>query len=398
VWSAWSLSSRCFRNSRRRVSSSTGTQTDSPSGSRAGRVRRSLVLAVAAGTAVASLALIGLGTATVASAAPSGAPGVSQCNPPETPIAPALQETCIVTVVNTTSASGATSSTTTTSSCLAAPGVYSPSCPLSLGPNLGPIVTVLHSNQLVTSVNQCNNITEVGGSNVYCNVNVVNDVPVGTPTAAVTVDQCIGSATTSTENCNPTSSTSGATVTQCNGSATGGGNYAGQFAVGCTVTGGTSALPVTVTQCNNTAIGAGSSVTCMAAFRNNFVTPTTPTLPTGTAGSGTASAGGGTGGTSGAGGAGTTETTPATPGGSGATGLTGNAAGAGGSTGPPTIVGTLGAIPSGAPQTGFGGASRSHDSDFLYAGTIALIGAGLALTIAIRRRRTLSLHGANEAP
>jgi hypothetical protein len=352
-------------------------------------VRRSLVVAVAAGTAVASLALIGLSTATVASAAPTGAPGVSQCNPPETPIAPALQETCIVTVVNTTSASGATSSTTTTSSCLAAPGVYSPSCPLSLGPNLGPIVTTTSSNQLVTSVNQCNNITEVGGSNVYCNVNVINDVPVGTSTAAVTVDQCIGSATTSTENCNPTSSTTGATVTQCNGSATGGGNYAGQFAVGCTVTGGTSALPVTVTQCNLTAIGAGSSVTCGTTYTNNFVpaATTTTTTSSGTGASGAASAGSGTA---------TTATTPVTPGGSGATGLTGTAAGAGGSTG--TIVGTLGAIPSGAPQTGFGGASRSHDSDFLYAGSLAFLGAGLALSVAIRRRRTLSVQGVNEAP
>jgi len=358
-------------------------------------MRRSLLVAIAAGTAFASLALIGLGTATVASAAPSGAPGVSQCNPPETPIAPALQETCTVTVVNTTTASGATSSTTTTSSCLAAPGVYSPSCPLSLGPNGGPIVTTVKSTQLVTSVNQCNNITEVGGSNVYCNVNVINDVPVGTPTAAVTVDQCVGSATTSTENCDPTSSTTTATVTQCNGSATGGGNYAGQNAVECTVTGGTSALPVTVTQCDLTAIGAGSSVTCNTTYTNNFESSTTPTSPTGTGGSGTAGAGGGT---SGTGGSGTTATTPTTPGGSGATGLTGTAAGAGGSTGPPTIVGTLGAIPSGAPQTGFGGASRSHDSDFLYAGTIALIGAGLALTIAIRRRRTLSVQGANEAP
>lgn len=358
-------------------------------------MRRSIVVALVAGTAFASLAVIGLGTATVASAAPSGAPEVSQCNPPESPIAPALQQTCTVTVVNTTTASGATSSTTTTSSCLAAPGVYFPSCPLSLGSNGGPIVTTTHSTQLVTSVNQCNNITEVGGSNVYCNVNITNDVPVGTSTAAVTVDQCIGSATTSTENCNPTSSTSGATVTQCNGSATGGGNYAGQFAVGCNVTGATSADPVTVTQCNNTAIGAGSSVTCNTTYSNNFIaatttTTTTPASSTGTGGTGTGTGTGGTG-TSGAGGTGTTATTAVTPGGSGATGLTGTAAGAGGSTGTTATV-----IPTGAPQTGFGGASRSHDSDFLFAGVIALIGAGLALTIAIRRRQPLSVQGANE--
>jgi hypothetical protein len=249
-------------------------------------------------------------------------------------------------------------------------------------------VTTVDSTQLVTSVNQCNNITEVGGSNVYCNVNVTNNVPVGTPTAAVTVDQCIGSATTSTENCDPTSSTTTATVTQCNGSATGGGNYAGQNAVACTVTGGTSALPVTVTQCNNTAIGAGSSVTCHTTYTNNFVAPVTPATPTsGTGGSGTTSAGGGTG---------TTATTPVAPGGSGATGLTGSAAGAGGSTGPPTIVGTLGAIPAGAPQTGFGGASRSTDSDFFFPAAIAFMAAGLAASVAIRRRRTHSLEGANE--
>ena len=116
MWSAWLLSSRCFRNSRRRASSSSGTQaTETPSGSRAGSVRRSLVVAVAAGIAFASLALIGLSTATVASAANSGAPAVAQCNPPDFPITAGFQVTCTVTVVNTTSSSGATSSTVTTS-------------------------------------------------------------------------------------------------------------------------------------------------------------------------------------------------------------------------------------------------------------------------------------------
>jgi hypothetical protein len=84
-----------------------------------------------------------------------------------------------------------------------------------------------------------------------------------------------------------------------------------------------------------------------------------------------------------------------TPAGSGVTGLTGSAPGAGGSTG---LVGTVGAIPSGAPQTGFGGASRSRDGDLMFAGVIALIGAGLALTIAVRRRRTFAAQGANETP
>jgi hypothetical protein len=385
MWSAWSLSSRCIRNSHRRASSSRGTQTtDSSSGSRAGSVRRSLVVAVAAGTAFASLALIGLSSATVASAATSGAPAVAQCNPPDFPITAGFQVTCTVAVVNARSSSGATSSTVTTSACLAAAGVPFPSCPL----NLGPVTSTTSSTQLVTSVNQCNGIVTGGGSNVYCNVTVTNNVPVGTSTAAVTVDQCVGSGGGggSTEICAPTGSTTTATVTQCNGSGTGGGTYAGETTVGCTVTGGTSALPVTVNQCNGTATGGGSAVTCMSTFNNNFIpaaTTTTTTTPASTSGTG---------------GSGTTATPGAsgvTPAGSGVTGLTGSASGAGGSTG---LVGTVGAIPSGAPQTGFGGASRSRDGDLMFAGVIALIGAGLALTIAVRRRRTFCAQGANETP
>ena len=80
------------------------------------------------------------------------------------------------------------------------------------------------------------------------------------------------------------------------------------------------------------------------------------------------------------------------------TGLTGSAPGAGGSTGPPTVVGTFGAIPSGAPQTGLGGASHSRDSNFLFAAVLAFVGAGLALTLAIHRRRNFSFEGANETP
>ena len=113
-----------------------------------------LLVAIAAGTAFASLALIGLSTATVASAATTGAPAVAQCNPPDFPITAGLQVTCTVTVVNTTSSSGATSSTVTTSACLAAAGVRIPL--------LSPESRASHQhdilNQLVTSVNQCNGI------------------------------------------------------------------------------------------------------------------------------------------------------------------------------------------------------------------------------------------------
>ena len=64
--------------------------------------------------------------------------------------------------------------------------------------------------------------------------------------------------------------------------------------------------------------------------------------------------------------------------------------------GRPDWSGTVGAVPSGAPQTGFGGASRSRDGGFILAGVIALIGAGLALTVAFRRRQTLPTQGADD--
>jgi hypothetical protein len=126
-------------------------------------------------------------------------------------------------------------------------------------------------------------------------------------------------------------------------------------------------------------------VTCMTTVTNNFLASlptTTGTTPTsGTGGSGAT-------GTGGAGGV--------TPAGSGVTGLTGSAPGAGGSTGPTTNLGTTAVVPSGAPQTGFGGASHSRDDNLLFAGVVALIGAGLALAVAVGRRRTSSVQGADE--
>lgn len=389
MWSAWSLSSLCSR--RRARSSKHINLTDSSRGShRTARsssivqsrigtrtVRKCLIAAVAAGTAFGAVAFLGIASAPVASAAVS-APSVAQCNPPDFPITAGFQVTCSVSVVNTTSSTGATSSTVTASACLAAAGVPFPSCPL----NHGPIISTTTSTQLVTSVNQCNGIVTGGGSNVYCDVTVTNNVPVGTSTSNVTVDQCIGSATGggSTQACNPNGSTTNATVTQCNGSATGGGTYNGETTVGCEVTGAASALPVTVNQCNGTATGGGSAVTCMTKVENNFVPLSTTTAPTGSASFGAPRAPGASG---------------ATPGGSGSTGLTGSVPGPGGSTAK-SPSGTFGAIPFGAPQTGLGGASHSRDGTLLLAGVLALVGAGLALTLAIVRRRTYCLQGANE--
>jgi hypothetical protein len=323
--------------------------------------RWSKVLLTAVIAAVGSISLLALGglAATSASAA-SGAPAVTQCNPPDFPITAGFQVTCTVSVENFTSATGATSSTVTTSACLGAAGVVSPACPL----NLGPVTSTTLSTQLVTSVNQCNGIVTGGGSNVYCNVTITNNVPAGTPESGVTTDQCIGSVTGmgGTVACAPTSSTTNATVTQCNGSVTGGGTFAGEPTAACTVTGASTADPVTVNQCNGTATGGGSAVTCMTAVSDVFAAATTtPTsAPTGSGSANGASALGGAGSGSG---------------------------GAGGSAGVAGTSGTVAAvIPTGAPQTGFGGASQSTDPALVYVGAAALAAAGLTMALTVRRR------------
>lgn len=338
--------------------------------------RWSKMLVTAVVAAVGSISLLALGglAATPASAA-SGAPAVTQCNPPDFPITAGFQVTCTVSVENYTSATGATSSTVTTSACLGAAGVVYPACPL----NLGPVTSTTMSTQLVTSVNQCNGIVTGGGSNVYCNVTITNNVPAGTPESGVTTDQCVGSVTGAggTMACNPTSSTTNATVTQCNGSVTGGGTYAGEPTAACTVTGAATADPVTVNQCNGTATGGGSAVTCMTAVSDVFAAATTtPTsAPTGSGGGSGAAKGSGLGGGS------------------------GGAVGAGGSTGVAGASGTVAAvIPTGAPQTGFGGASQSTNPALVYVGSAALVAAGLTMALTIgRRRRSILASPENDA-
>jgi len=396
VWSAWSLSSLCSRILRRgdacprrlpatnssggsaRTERSSFTAYTGITGSPL--VRRCVIAAMAAGTAFASVAFLGIASAPVASAAAS-APAAAQCNPPAFPTGAGEEASCNIAVTNTVTSAGATSSTITATACLAAAGVLPPA---------GCTTTVTTSKQLVSSINQCNGIVDGGGSNVTCNVTFANDISSGTPTSGATVNQCNGSGTGGgtqpTTVCAPVASTTNATVTQCNGSGTGGG---GSMRVKCNVTGAATALPVSINQCNGSANGGGSTVTCTTRFVNNFIT-SSPT-PTSTSASPSGTGGSGTTGTPGAGGV-----TPVTPAGSGATGLTGSAPRAGGPTGPPTIVGTFGAVPFGAPQTGLGGASHSRDSNLLFAGALTLVGAGLALTVAIRRRRTLSAEDANE--
>ena len=219
------------------------------------------------------------------SAAPAiqshSSPAVHQCNADTFPTGAGWEASCAVTVENTLGSDGATSARVTTTWCLAAAGVLPPQ---------GCTTDVTTSNSLVTTVDQCNGIL-AGGSNVTCSVDIVNNVPVGTPTTGVTVNQCVGSGQGGVSpggpptDCDPVAaSTTGATVTQCNGSANGGG---GPERVQCSVTGGSSALPVTVNQCNGST-AAGSTVTCDVTYTNNFVAAAppggTPTTPDGTPG------------------------------------------------------------------------------------------------------------------
>jgi hypothetical protein len=306
----------------------------------------------------------------VASAAAT-APAAAQCDPPAFPTGAGFQVTCTIAVNDTVSSAGATSSTVTATACLAAAGVTPP---------FGCTTTVTTSNQLVTSVNQCNGIAFGGGSNVTCDVSVVDTVPAGAPTPGVTVNQCVGSGTGGgtqpTVLCDPVASTTNATVTQCNGSGNGGG---ASTRVQCDVIGGTTAEPITINQCNGSSNGGGSTVTCATTFANNFVAaaPTTTTTVPPAAGGG----GGGTTGTT------TTTTTTApvaggTAAGSGETGVTGASPGAGGSTGALATV-----VPVGSPETGLGGAAHSHNDDLLWLAAAMFAGAGIATTIGIRRRR-----------
>lgn len=213
-------------------------------------------------------------------AAAHTAPAVHQCNADTYPTGAGWEASCVITVENTLGSDGSTHSRVTTTWCLAEAGVLPPE---------GCTTDVVTSNQLVSSVDQCNGIL-AGGSNVTCRVEVVNNVPSGTPTTGVTVNQCVGSGQGGVSpggpptDCDPVdSSTSGATVTQCNGSANGGG---GPERVQCSVNGAVTALPVTVNQCNGST-AAGSTVTCAVSYTNNFaaaaITPTPTPTPSATA-------------------------------------------------------------------------------------------------------------------
>jgi hypothetical protein len=341
-------------------------------------IRRYLVVMVAVATAFGALVLGGFFGAQVASAAAT-APAATQCDPPAFPTGAGFQVTCTIAINDTVSSAGAIASTVTATACLAAAGVTPP---------FGCTTTVTTSNQLVTSVDQCNGIAFGGGSNVTCDVSVVDTVPTGAPTPGVTANQCIGSGTGGgtqpTLLCDPVASTTNATVTQCNGSGNGGG---ASTRVQCDVIGATTAEPITINQCNGSSNGGGSTVTCATTFANNFVAaaPTTTTTTGAPAGAG---GGGGT----------TIATVPtagvgsgATAAGSGVTGVTGASPGAGGSTGTLATV-----VPVGSPETGLGGAAHSRNDALLWLAAALFAGAGIVTAVRVRRRRARGVGTATE--
>lgn len=170
---------------------------------------------------------------------------------------------CDVTVTNDLNVStGVASSTVTVKECHSAANT-APTC----------TTATTSYDALTTSVNQCNDAANGGGSSVICNVTVTNNVTgaASTDVTDATVNQCNGSGaegTAPTLNCDPfPADATDATITQCNGSANGGG---AALRVTCTATPSTMSaqLPVSIDQCNGTANGGGAVVTCDASLTN----------------------------------------------------------------------------------------------------------------------------------
>jgi Ice-binding-like len=90
----------------------------------------------------------------------------------------------------------------------------------------------------------------------------------------------------------------------------------------------------------------------------------------------------------------TATTAPAGAGGSGGTaagtaGTTGSGGAAAGSGGTTSSATSTGVVPSGFPATGFGGAAHSRDNDLIVVGALALAGSAAVVINAARRRRQL---------
>jgi hypothetical protein len=257
--------------------STTEDRSNRNHGARRARFARARKLTGLAGIGFLAVALFGgamaIGSVLIApagAAVAAGAPlAVDECNAVFNDGGRGMN--CDVTVVNYLNlASSVQYSVTTTVACDgAANTVPLPRC----------VTTIAPSNELVTSVNQCNSSLNGGGASLICHVHVTNqlyDPNHVSVTTAATTNQCQGSGipgTAPTTNCNPAAaSTTNATITQCNGSGNGG---TASLMVICDVDPTsmiTSALPVTVNQCNGSSNGGGATVVCGTVFDTQLLT------------------------------------------------------------------------------------------------------------------------------
>ncbi|TFD26850.1 hypothetical protein [Cryobacterium cryoconiti] len=201
-----------------------------------------------------------------ASAAPSS-PDVNQCNGTDNVGGQAV--VCDITITNNYDLdANTTSSTVTTRECHGFAGAP---------PSITCETLTESYPQLTLTATQCNGSGNNGGSNVICNVSIINNITGSFTTTAATVNQCLesgtGGGTQPTVDCDPLQNTNLATATivQCNGSGNGGG---GTDRVNCTVGASTqtSALPlIKVNQCVGSGTGGGATVDCSTRLTNNVV-------------------------------------------------------------------------------------------------------------------------------
>jgi hypothetical protein len=148
-------------------------------------------------------------------------------------------------------------------------------------------VTTRNLSRAVTTVNQCNNSTEGGGSTLRCSVRVINNyVDMAAGGGAATVNQCNGSGDGFTGNCDPfPANTTGADITQCNDAANGG----TLVRLECSASGTSGNRSVSINQCNNSGNGGGSLVICSANIENNRIAGAPAPTPSSRGGGGSGS-------------------------------------------------------------------------------------------------------------
>jgi hypothetical protein len=177
---------------------------------------------------------------------------------------------CDVTIVNSITTTGG-SATVKVHECLGSAGDPTDG---ALG---HPCTTSNHNvSAPVTAVTQCDGSANGGGGTLRCSVTITNNFyNVAPGSAAVTVNQCVGSGDGATTGCDPfPATTSGAAITQCNGSANGG----TLVQLTCHASGTmASALDIAINQCNGSALGGGGLVICSASMVNRALQLPAPT-------------------------------------------------------------------------------------------------------------------------